>query len=157
MRCLQIHILTSDRVEELHVSYSLLGDLFQKSHTPEQELFEYGSVLDKTMKDIVVERLIDPISYFLSKALTNHSLNKLVMKMNFIEVLFHVILHTLFMKNNVSLFGHQSIWCIFRRIIDVLIHQNKFHTILELDWYSLKQKLENHHSIKYPYIKIEIL
>lgn len=39
MRCLQIHILTTDHVEELYVSYSLLGDFFHKNCTPEQELF----------------------------------------------------------------------------------------------------------------------
>jgi hypothetical protein len=93
------------------------------------------------MKDIVVERLIDPISYFLIKALTNHSLNKLVLEMNFIEVIFKVILDILFSKNNVSLFGHQSIWCIFRKVIDTLIQHNKFETVLFLDWQEMRTKL----------------
>ena len=77
LHCLQIHILTSSSVEELYVSYSILGDIFQKTYTNEQELYEYGSILDKIMKDIVIDRLIEPISYFLIKAFNNQSLKKL--------------------------------------------------------------------------------
>ena len=84
LHCLQIHILTSSIVEELAVSYYALGEFFQKQHTPDQELYEYGSILDKSMKDIVIDRLIDSISYFLIKALTNYSLKKLSVEMGYI-------------------------------------------------------------------------
>jgi DNA replicative helicase MCM subunit Mcm2 (Cdc46/Mcm family) len=57
---------------------------FQKQHTPDQDLYEYGSILDKSMKDIVIDRLIDSISYFLVKALTNYSLKKMSVEMGYI-------------------------------------------------------------------------
>lgn len=76
--------------------------------------------------------------------------------MNFIEVIFNIILRILFIKNNISVFAHQSIWCIFRKVINNLIENNKFQIFLQLDWESLRQKLLNPNSIKYPYIKIEI-
>jgi hypothetical protein len=36
------------------------------------------------MKDIVIDRLIDSISYFLVKALTNYSLKKMSVEMGYI-------------------------------------------------------------------------
>lgn len=80
-------------------------------------MFEYGSILDKTIKDISIDRLVDPISYFFLKALNNLSLKKLIVEMNSVEVIFNVIVNNLLRKNNISVFGHQSIWNILKKII----------------------------------------
>jgi len=77
------------------------------------------------MKDIVIDKLIDPISYFLLKALNNNSLNKLVIEMNCIEVIFNVILNNLLRKRILSAFGHHSMWLIFNKILTNLIKANK--------------------------------
>ena len=108
------------------------------------------------MKDIVIGRLIDPISYFFMQALNNHSLNKLIVEMNYIEVIFNLIVNRLMIKNNVSIFGHQSIWCIFKKIVSQLIATNQSNLIEMLDWNALKDKLENYYAIRYPYVKMEV-
>jgi hypothetical protein len=89
------------------------------------------------MKDIVIDRLIDPISYFLLKALNNNSLNKLLIEMNCIEVIFNVILNNLLRKSTVSAFGHHSMWLIFKKILTNLT-TNKVQSLNELDWANLR-------------------
>ena len=48
-------------------------------------------------------------------------------------------------KNNVSIFGHHSIWCIFKKIVSQLIATNQSNLIEMLDWTVLKNKLEKWH------------
>lgn len=71
IHCLQLHILTSNDTEELCKSYYTLGDTFERVYTTDTELYDYGSILSKTTEDIKIDKLVDPITYFLMKALVN--------------------------------------------------------------------------------------
>ena len=76
--------------------------------------------------------------------------------MGYIDTIFDVVLNHLMVKNNISIFGHQSIWSIFGKIITTLAQNNKAKLIENLDWRGLKEKLNSYHGMKYPYLKIEV-
>jgi hypothetical protein len=59
-------------------------------------------------------------------------------------------------KNNVSIFGHQSVWFIFRTLIAALKQNKNTKALANLEWKTFKARLENYNGINYPYLKIEV-
>lgn len=65
--CLQIHVLTNSCPGELSFSYRVLAEMFSKTYNSDDELFEYGSIVDKAVRDfsILNNQLIEAVCHFL--------------------------------------------------------------------------------------------
>ncbi len=74
--------------------------------------------------------------------------------MDFLNVILDIVGNILLRKENyVSIFGHQSIWKILNKILLSKGKNLNYQKNYQKNWNVIKNKLEDHKIIKYPYIK----